>query len=285
MTKLLRFTIAAMTAAALFFTSCATQKKADTQSDTATRNTTGQTEFLRMVHAASDIKASHVTSKIKLNVEMGSQKISLTGNLRMYRNDVIRLQLMIFGLVEAGRFEFTKDEVLIIDRINKQYIKAPYRDIDFLRSSGINFYTLQALFWNQLFIPGMENLGKDDLNKFTTDMGSDEAVISLERGKINYNWLASQKTGRINTTNIMYRDSDEGQSQLNWNYKEYGSLNGQSFPNDMAVTLTTPKKEVKVSMKLSNMDTDSQWETRSTVSDKYREVTAEELLKRILTSF
>ena len=283
--KSFRFVMVALTVASLFLTSCVITRKPSTDSQTEARDTLGQKEFLNIVHSSPDHKSPYFASKVKFTVEMGPQKISLTGNLRMKRDDVIRMQLMAFGFVEAGRFEFTKDEVLIIDRINKQFIKAPYRYIDFLRNSGINFHTLQALFWNELFIPGTENVGKKDLDKFSTDMGGDEAVIYLERGKINYSWLANQKTGRIKMTNIMYRDPYEGKSQLNWNYDEYGSLNGKPFPSNMIVTLTTPKKEVKMGIRLNYMNTDDQWETRSTVSSKYREVTIDELLKRIMSSF
>lgn len=86
-------------------------------------------------------------------MQVGAQDLTLTGNLKMKRDDVIRLQLMAFGFVEAGRLEFTKDYVLIMDRINKQYLKVPYNQLDFLRNSGLNFYSLQALFWNELFQP------------------------------------------------------------------------------------------------------------------------------------
>ena len=79
------------------------------------------------------------TSKVKFFVESGPQKITLTGNLRMRRHDVIRLQLMAFGFVEAGRIELTKEYVLIMDRINKQYLKVPWISVDFLRNSGIDF--------------------------------------------------------------------------------------------------------------------------------------------------
>jgi hypothetical protein len=226
-----------------------------------------------------------ITSKIKFTIENGPQKLNLTGNLRMKRDDVIRLQLMAFGFVEAGRIEFTKDYVLIVDRINKQFIRAPYRYIDFLRNSGINFFTLQSLFWNELFIPGEENVGKKQLKNFTAEMGGDEAVIYLEKGRINYSWLANQKTGRIKMANIMYRDPYNGNSQLNWNYNEYGSLNGKMFPSDMQVTLSSPKKEVKVNVRLSYMGTDDTWETRTSVSEKYREVDIDELLRRIMSSF
>lgn len=285
MMKSLHFMIVAMMAAVLLFSSCGSQKKTTHPNAPILTDTTEQANFLKTVRNSSQITSRYVTSKLKFVVEMGPQKINLTGNLRMLRDDVIRLQLMAFGFVEAGRFEFTKDEVLIIDRINKQFIRAPYRYIDFLRNSGINFYTLQALFWNELFIPGLDNLSDKDMVKFTTDMGGDEAVIYLEKGKINYSWLANQKTGRIKMTNIMYRDPNHGKSQLNWNYESYGLLNGKPFPNDMIVTLTTPKKEVKVSIKLNYMGTDDQWDTRSTVSAKYREVTIDDLLKRIMSSF
>ena len=95
--------------------------------------------------------ARFITSKIKFSVEVGNQNMTLTGNLKMKRDDVIRLQLMAFGFVEAGRLEFTPDYVLIIDRINKLYLKVPYSHLDFMRNSNIDFYVIQALFWNELF--------------------------------------------------------------------------------------------------------------------------------------
>ena len=75
-----------------------------------------------------------VTSKVKFSVEVGNRQMTLTGNLKMKRDDVIRLQLMAFGFVEAGRLEFTQDYVLIVDRINKQYLKVPYAHIAVLIS-------------------------------------------------------------------------------------------------------------------------------------------------------
>ncbi len=287
MMKSVRFLTIAMMAVSLFFTSCGIFKKTPKEPPQTEQvaDTLANMDFLHLVQSTKSMSTPFVSSKVKFTVELGPQKLNLTGNLRMKRDDVIRLQLMAFGFVEAGRFEFTKDEVLVIDRINKQFIKVPYRYIDFLRNSGINFNTLQALFWNELFIPGTDNVENKDLANFTTDMGGDEAVIYLEKGKINYSWLANQKTGRIKMANIMYRDPYEGNSQLNWNYDEYGLLNGKLFPSNMVVTLTTPKKEVKMTIRLSYMGTDDQWETRSEVSSKYREVNIDDLLSRIMSSF
>jgi len=275
-----------MTAVVLMFTACGTQKKAvDKGNPIVDTDSLSSKEFLDMVHATNAPMTQYVTSKVKFTIETGPQKVSLTGNLSMKRDDVIRLQLMAFGFVEAGRMEFTKDYVLIIDRINKQYLQAPYNYVEFLRNSGINFFTLQALFWNELFIPGKENVEERHLRNFTTEMGGDEAVIYLEDGKINYSWLTNQKTGRIKMTNIMYRDPYNGNTQLNWNYKDYSALNGKLFPSDMVATLTTPAKEVKMGIHLSYIKAGyDQWETRTKVSEKYRKVTADDLLKRLMSS-
>ena len=282
--KAFRIITAVALAVVIGLSSCGTHKKVVKPVEVSTDSMT-QSEFIGFVHNASFHKLLFVSSKVKFTIEVGPQKVNLTGNLRMKRDDVIRLQLMAFGFVEAARMEFTKDYVLFVDRINKQYVKAPYKYIDFLRQSGINFYTLQALFWNELFIPGKSSLSKGELEDFSADMGGDEAIIYLSRGNINYSWLTNLSTGRIKMANIMHRDSYRGNTQLNWNYRDMGALNGKPFPSDMDVTLTAPKKEVKMNIKLNYMGTDDEWETRTEVSEKYRQVEVDELLRRIMGSF
>ena len=249
-----------------------------------------QKELLQKVGDQSQHSATFVSSKLKFSVEVGDQQLSLTGNLHMKRNDVIRLQLMAFGFVEAARIELTQEYVLFIDRINKQYLKAPYYYIDFLRNSGINFFTLQSLFWNELFQPGRQQLNDDDMKRFTTTKLEDnETLINFEDGdgekvksKMFYSWLVNSLTGRIKMSNIQYRDPLRGNTQLNWDYRDFKNLGSKPFPADMLVTLTMPEKEIKLGVKLNYLTNDSDWEERTRVSDKYREVNFDEILKRFM---
>jgi hypothetical protein len=277
-TKIL--TIALM-ALPLVISSCGSKKKVIDDSKTQTIVT--ENNVLKKVTENAQT-AKFITSKVKFTVEYGAQNIALTGNLRMMRDSVIRLQLMAFGFVEAGRLEFTKDYVLIMDRINKQYLKAPFNQIDFLRNSGINFYTLQALFWNELFAPNRNKLTADDLSKFNTHTDGDNIVISLEDGKQEYSWLTSNE-GLINMANILYKDRFNGNTQLNWDYVSFEKLesNNKTFPNRMNIKLTTPKKEVKLGLVLNYIGHESDWEKFTNVSNKYREVTVDEILRRIMS--
>ena len=280
--KTTNFLKVAIMALPLMLASCGSKKKVVDEQKPAIVNT-DQAEFLdKVIDNAQTTK--FITSKVKFSVEVGNQDISLTGNLKMKRNDVIRLQLMAFGFVEAARIEFTKEYVLIMDRINKQYLKAPYRQIDFLRNSGLNFYTLQALFWNELFQPNHITLTAEDLKKYTTNTESEDAIISFEDGKIDYSWLASQRTGIIKMANILYKDRFNGNTQLNWDYTNFEKMEdtNKQFPNDMNVVLTTPKKEVKLGIKLNYIGHDTDWETRTEVSNKYREVNIDDILNRFM---
>lgn len=274
--------IAAVALTLIAVTSCHTNRKAVKETPTEVKiDTLKRQAFLQKVSDNAQ-HARFITSKVKFSVEVGARQMTLTGNLKMKRDDVIRLQLMAFGFVEAGRLEFTKDYVLIIDRINKQFIKVPYNYVDFLRNSGINFYTLQALFWNELFMPGRQKLDKTLLEKFSANMETEDVVISLDEGKMNYSWLANNQSGRIRMANISYRDQVKGNTQLNWDYKEFSKMGNAMFPSNMEVTLTMPEKEVKLGIRLNYLGNESDWNTRTKVSDKYREVTVDQILRRFM---
>ena len=240
-------------------------------------------EFLRKVIDNAQT-GRFLTSKMKFTVEVGKRQMTLTGNLKMKRDDVIRLQLMAFGFVEAARLEFTNEYILIVDRINKQYLRVPYAQLDFLRNSNIDFTMLQALFWNELFQPGKQKLENRQLRKFGADYGVDnEVVVSLQQDKLSYRWLTSRNEAHIKMTNILYNDRLRGNYQLNWDYDDFKALDRKFFPMRHKVTFTTPEQEVKFDMLFNYVESNSDWETRTVLSGKYRQVTVAEILQRFMS--
>jgi hypothetical protein len=277
----------AVLALPLVLTACKSKKVVEPP--VMTQEMKDKADFISSLKANAQT-AKFLTSKVKFSVEVGPQKITLTGNLKMKRDDVIRLQLMAFGFVEAGRIELTKDYVLIMDRINKQYLKAPWMSVDFLRNSGMNFQTLQALFWNELFRPNQTSLAKqndkqiiDSIASYTLLESGDDMIVGLEKDKMDYSWLASRQDHLIRMANILYKDRFNGNTQLNWDYDQFKKLNKKQFPHKSAITLTTPEKEVKLGMTLNYIGADTEWETRTEISNKYREVTVDEILRRFMS--
>jgi len=263
---------------------CSSKRKAvkETPTETVAVDTLKKQAFLQKVTDNAQ-HARFITSKVKFSVEVGSRQMTLTGNLKMKRDDVIRLQLMAFGFVEAGRLEFTKEYVLVMDRINKLYLKVPYSHLDFLRNSSIDFYVLQALFWNELFQPGKMKVTDEALKSYTTEEGTDDTVIFMEDGKLSYRWLAENGTARVKMANIMFNDKYRGNYQLNWDYEDFQGFSRKFFPRVHKISFSSPEKEVKMGMTLNYMGSEENWEPRTEVSSKYRQVTVEEILQRFMS--
>ena len=272
----------AVVAMPMALASCKSTKNVVTEPKPVTQEMLQTKEILQKVNETSQ-NSKFITSKIRFQVQIGNQDLSLTGNLKMKRDDVIRLQLMAFGFVEAARLEFTKDYVLLMDRINKQYLRASYEQVDFLRNSGLNFYSLQALFWNELFQPGQAQLNNELLEKFQTNIGGDDVIISMGEGNMNYKWLANQSDGKIRMANILYKDRIHGNSQLNWDYSDFKTFDVKSFPMENKIIFTSNNKEVKINMTLNYVGTDSDWETRTSISSKYKEVSVDDILRRLMS--
>lgn len=251
---------------------CGTQKKVLNTDETADFQ---PQKFLKQVATPVGKSLPYLSSKLKFSAQVGSQDISVGGQLKMKRDDVIRIQLMALGIVEAGRLEFTPDYVLMMDRINKQYVKVPYEEVDFLRQSGINFYTLQALFLNELFEPGRQ---QPDLDDFRIDRNADGVVISLEADKLAYQWQADPLTARIRQTAVDHRDA-----QLTWDYRDFKNVEKRLLPSDMEVSVKTAKKQIKVGFQLSQFSTDDDWEPRTNISSKYKQVSVDDIVRRLMS--
>ena len=160
--------------------------------------------------------------------------------------------------------------------------------MDFLRNNGLTFYSLQALFWNQLLLPGKQKVSESDLKSFSAQLASsgDNIPVTLQNGNMKYQWNADRNTGRINETTVTYTSAEHGNSTLNWAYSDFRSVGVKLFPAKQVfqfstdATKTTQKARISISM--SDVSTDAKWDAHSAVSYKYKKVEAKDVLGKIL---
>lgn len=256
--------------------------------ETATGNAQGAPEPLDFVRKVSDQKvyAKNIVGKMTLNVKMGSKDVSVPGALRMRRDEVIRIQAFIPILgSEVGRIEFTPDYVLVLDRMHKEYIKADYNQLDFLRDNGLNFYSLQALFWNQLFLPGSNKVGEGDMDKFNVSAMSEFQTVSLHRGNMDYTWSADV-TGRIAKAKVKHTSTTHGNSTLDWDYSRFVSVGSKFFPARQSFTFSSTaingKGTTSVVIDMDDVKTDEKWDARTEVSSRYKKIEASDVFGKLL---
>lgn len=128
---------------------------------------------------ARSARPSALTARLALTLKAGTKEISVNGSLRMQRDDVIQLSLTFLGM-EVGRMEFTQQDVLLVDRFNKQYVRVPYGELDFLQRARLDFEALQALFWNELFVPGSSGKLSELMSRFKVSEYGDYVRFVLD---------------------------------------------------------------------------------------------------------
>lgn len=136
---------------------------------------------------SEQLQKDNVTAKLDITVNDGSNDITVDGKLQMRRNVVVRVIVTPFGLMEAGRLEFTPDYVLYIDRIHKQYVKERYDEVDMLKKNGINFQKIQETFWGQYTKNRVAlSLGKTSLDISIKKISYDTNVEPLSEVSAKY---------------------------------------------------------------------------------------------------
>lgn len=284
----------------LLMGACGTKKAlvndSATPSTSASKNTSssrGQqdetVQKLSFVQKVSDnqVYTKNITGKMKFELVFGDKNIEVDGSLNMRKDEVIRIQLNApFLGFEVGRMEFTPTYVLIVDRMHKEYIKADYNQVDFLKKQGVNFYSLQALFWNQLLLPGTQKVSESDLKKFDANLAvSGNAVpVTYKQGNMTYAWAADRTSGRIRQADVTYKTSTT--SNLHVDYSNFKSVGVKMFPATQAFSFKTDAtkqmKQLKFTIKMNEVKTDSKWEAETKVSDKYKQVSPEDVLGKIM---
>ncbi len=265
-------------------------KKAATEgtSSTVDKHNGGNVQALAFVQKVANQKVStqNIVGKMSLNVQMGSKNITVPGSLHMRYGEVIRIQAFIPLLgSEVGRIEFTPDYVLVIDRMHKEYIKEDYNKVDFLKNNGLNFYSLQALFWNQLFMPGTTSISDANLLDFGVTEAGNSKNITLKKGNLNIVWNADNTNGRISAAKATYSSLTQGKSSLNWTYSNFKAVVGKMFPAYQKFTFATTaiknQSNISLTIDMDGVKTDSKWEAKSEISKKYKKIEATDVFGKL----
>lgn len=277
-------------ATALLLTACHSSKSTtrtnppQSEVSTITPITNNKQQTLETVKKVADhrLTANGLTANTKVRLTgIGGKDLSVSGKLQMLRNKVVRISLRFLG-IEVGVMEFTPSGVLVIDRMNKQYVRAAYTDVSFLRQASLDFYSLQALFWNELFLPGQHQLQTADLSRFSITTEQNQTILQPSgTPRLAYSFFTDPAQGIIHRLRVKgTNQADSG--EFAFNYDGFEQFGGRSFPTDLQMSVTgTGKKDVSLSLNLSSLKATTDIEPSTTVSSKYAQRSVKEVLGKL----
>lgn len=158
--------------------------------------------------------------------------------------------------------------------------KVPFDELKNLAKADLDFHTLQALFMNEIFLPGKKVLTVRDISSFAVRPENENALIEVKNGKhFAYRFRTNTNDGLLKESHIGLSGTQYG---INWRYDKFRPLEQRQFPGTMTVSFEGAAKPVTAVFELSRLSTNKDWEAHTEVPGKYERIELQDLLKQLI---
>ena len=227
-----------------------------------------------------EIDKEGLTAKMSLALDVSGKTTKVSGTMRIKKGEVVQLSIAPLLGIEVARAEISPGGVLVIDRINKRYVRVSFDELQELTNAQLDFYSLQALFLNEIFLPGKKELTSRDISAFDIELVGRNVRLDVRKSKrFSYSFLTQGSDALLKESFVGLKGMSYG---LQWKYENFRSFEKGLFPNTMQLSFLGVKKPMNATFSLSRLSANSNWETYTKVSDKYEQVKLEDLIKQLL---
>ena len=262
---------------ALFVVSCSTTKNA--KKADFIEGLSEKEYWENVLSNCGGMEREALTAKMSLALDVSGKTTRVNGTMRIKKGEVIQLSIAPFLGIEVARAEISPFGVLVIDRMNKRYVRVSFTELQELANAQLDFHTLQALFLNEIFLPGKKDLTSRDLSAFDIELVGRDVRLDVRKTKrFAYTFLMQGTEPLLKESLVGLKDANYA---LSWKYENFRSLGQKQFPNTMTLSFMGLKKPMNATFSLSRLSANSNWESYTKVSDKYEQVKLEDLIKRL----
>lgn len=198
-------------AAAMMLCACSTSRKvskdpaavttpANKQQTTVT-NTTPQAPATAQTPSAATYPAgvNHFVSDLDVSISMNGDRHNLGGKLSAIRDQLVRINLTYMGFIEVAILEFTPQDILLVNRIGKEYTRVKYNDMDVLVKNNVTFKAVQDMAVQKFYAAQDKKIVDESLDKAIESMlngrsSTKKVSVSIEVGKPDTNKTVEPKT-------------------------------------------------------------------------------------------
>lgn len=213
-----------------------------------------------------------ISGKVTLEIKSGKNSQKIGAQVKIIKDEVIQLSIRPFLGMEVFRATITPDSVLVVDRMSKKYTA---EDINSMQEKmHFNFYNLQALFTNSIFIPSEKSVSKKDLGRFSVTQAKDVYMLGVVNNKTTYNF-AVDASDRVVSTLIF----DQNKNTIQWSYSDFVKDNGYIYPTQMLAKVEVKDRRMDIGFNFPSLDFNKNLDIDYSVSTKYQKVSLSEILK------
>lgn len=223
--------------------------------------------------AVNDLMFEYLTTNSKIKFSNDDKNLSATANIRLKKDSIIWVSITPGFGIEAARGIITKDSLIFINRMNKEYSAYNFEELSKEFNFNINFDLLQSVLLGDMPVePDDEDMVKKESNYY---------VVKQEKGPITINNFVDARSLKLERVAMQDRSKEEvfGKTRtrnntLTLRYNDFQMLSEQVFPYENLVSLDYQrdgkkrKTEIEIQHKKANI-TDEALRFPFSVPEKY----------------
>lgn len=237
-------------------------------------------EFLIQALKEHELEFQQFSAKFNVIYQIDNERTSVSGNLRIERDNIIWISVSPALGLEAVRFMLTPDSIKYINRLKSTYLVNDFRYINQLLNKTLDFDMAQAfllgndfsLYESNKFKASIDNqeyrLSTIDRRKIRRFVRRNEEDISIPIQSI---WL---NPDNFKISKVLLKEAERDSRKFLANYSEFEEISGQLIPSKMDFVVETDKQTIQIQIQLSKIQlnqTDQTYPFR--IPDKYSKIT------------
>jgi len=269
--------ILVVASALLFMNSCKSKKIVTTG---GTLKSKTPTELISDA-LSSQLDYRTISTKGSIEFAVGNSSRKSSAVYKVIKDSLLQVSVRPILGMEAFRITFTPDRVIIIDRLKKQYIDENYNNSSLKAHFDFNFYNLQAMLTNQLFIPGKKEIEKSDYQRFNVTPAMDVYMLQTkDKADISYNF-AVDASDRIVSTTIYNKKKN---FNFEWTFHDFIKDERYIYPTVINSKIDAGKKRVNVSISYNKLDINKNLDVDTSIPSGYEKISISKMMDSYLKS-
>ncbi len=224
-----------------------------------------------------------LSARMDLKLTNGTRARSSKAQIRIVKDNALQISIQpLFG-VELFRLYVDPDTIALLDRMEKRYVKEAITTLKGHYPVGFDFYTLQSLFTNTLFVANKAEVTPADFRRFSYTRTPDSnyyLTAKDPKSEIEYSFSVNGDN-RVTYTHL--KQSEE-ESSLQWSYSHFIVLNQSAFPHTMRASITSGDRVFNTEFLFSDVVTNDGTQLSLQIPASYTRTSLDDILKIIADS-
>lgn len=230
-------------------------------------------EAIEKIQQAQPAFTRAFVRRMSVDIDFKGRQLNVGATCKMVSDSAIHISIQPFMGIELFKVEMTPEKVVVIDKTNRAYYESNYAILNQNHGLVVDFYGIQALLTNRMFIPGKKVIAHDDF----IWKDKNRNTLSLYNYSINEDVGLALDLSRISQVNISTADK---KAEMITSYQNFKIFDEELFPEKIMIDVIDKKSTSSFYFKIDEIVFNKDFQMSAADLSRYSQKDVQSLFKK-----